>query len=237
VQLLLSTVAAERNGEMVDTSLMRCALSMLVDCGVESPQVYVEEFETDFLNDSENFYSKESFECLSKSTCPEYLVKVRACGVGPRAGWSWALWRCRDVGREGTVAYLHGSHEREAACCCVGAQVEKRIQEERARVRTYLNIITGPRLRSIVESILIEDKAETLVNVGAERRARVPVVIPIHPPPPHPHLLFTSRCWFLWASAYLGELCLGVCFPPPHFRNASSDGRFGRHFHDAARQN
>ncbi len=44
-------------------------------------------------------------------------------------------------------------------------QVEKRIQEERARVRTYLNIVSGPKLRSIVESILIEDKAEALVNV------------------------------------------------------------------------
>ena len=44
-------------------------------------------------------------------------------------------------------------------------QVEKRIQEERARVRTYLNIVTGPRLRAIVEKILIEEKAETLVNV------------------------------------------------------------------------
>jgi hypothetical protein len=32
-------------------------------------------------------------------------------------------------------------------------------------VRTYLNGITGPRLRAIVEAILIEDKAETLVNV------------------------------------------------------------------------
>jgi hypothetical protein len=88
LQLLLSTVAAERNGEMVDTSLMRSALSMLVDSGVESPQVYVEEFETDFLNNTENFYSKESFECLSKSTCPEYLVKV---GSGPHALLSFPL--------------------------------------------------------------------------------------------------------------------------------------------------
>ena len=58
------------------------------------------------------------------------------------------------------------------ACFCLRGpwctdvlQVEKRIQEERARVRTYLNIVTGPRLRAIVEKILIEEKAETLVNV------------------------------------------------------------------------
>jgi hypothetical protein len=46
-------------------------------------QVYVEEFEQDFLNDTENFYSKEAFDCLSKSTCPEYLVKVRRPMASP----------------------------------------------------------------------------------------------------------------------------------------------------------
>ena len=84
-QLLLATVAAERNGEMIDTSLMRGVLSMLVDSGVDSPAVYVEEFENDFLQHTEDFYTKEAFECLSHSTCPEYLVKVcRQGGVAAR---------------------------------------------------------------------------------------------------------------------------------------------------------
>ena len=103
---------------MIDTSLMRGILNMLVDAGIGSNTVYETEFERDFLAVTRDHYADASLEALSRCTCPEYLELV-----------------------------------------------ERRLFEEQQRVRTYLNASTGPKLLDVLQKLLIEDKAKTLLSV------------------------------------------------------------------------
>lgn len=46
-------------------------------------------------------------------------------------------------------------------------QCERRLAEEQGRVRTYLHSSTGPKLLDILQRLMIEDKAKTLLTVRA----------------------------------------------------------------------
>ncbi len=75
---LLETVAASRNGEETDRSLIRGTLSMLVQLGVGSMSVYESVFEERFLAESESFLKTESADFLAANTCSDYLRKAEA---------------------------------------------------------------------------------------------------------------------------------------------------------------
>lgn len=75
-KILLENVHKERTGEVIDKSLMKNCLSMLVDCNVTSTEVYEEEFERDFLNETRTFYQQESQDFISQNTVPDYLRKI-----------------------------------------------------------------------------------------------------------------------------------------------------------------
>lgn len=100
---LLDAVRRERLGERIDRQLMKHALLMLVEVrapavyfscsdeiflkfftvfiftlqvNVYGRQVYIEDFETEFLRATELFYKQESQAFLAQNTVPEYLRKV-----------------------------------------------------------------------------------------------------------------------------------------------------------------
>lgn len=75
-ELLLRTIELERHGELVDRSLVKSVLRMLVDLGVHSNAVYEDDFERFFLDRSLAFYRAEAQATLDVATCPEYLVKA-----------------------------------------------------------------------------------------------------------------------------------------------------------------
>ncbi|CAE7317161.1 CUL3A [Symbiodinium sp. KB8] len=75
---LLETVAASRNGEETDRSLIRGTLTMLVQLGVGSMSVYESVFEERFLAESESFLKTESADFLAANTCSDYLRKAEA---------------------------------------------------------------------------------------------------------------------------------------------------------------
>ena len=77
----------ERNGEVIDRVLMKNCLSMLVEVNVSSTEVYVEDFERDFLVETRNFYQKESQEFMNQNTVPDYLRKVGKLRCCPRITW------------------------------------------------------------------------------------------------------------------------------------------------------
>ena len=78
--LLLRNIAEERNGQLIDRSLMKTTLSMLSDCsGAGGPNVYEEDFERPFLEETRQFYRVESQDFISRNTCPDFMRKVRAC--------------------------------------------------------------------------------------------------------------------------------------------------------------
>jgi len=74
--LLLAAVQEERNGQLIDRSLMKSTLSMLVELGVDGPSVYEEDFEGAFLEQSRQFYQVESQEVLTTNPCPDYMRKA-----------------------------------------------------------------------------------------------------------------------------------------------------------------
>lgn len=68
--ILLESIASERNGYIIDRSLMKSALAMFVDLGVDGVNVYEEDFEQHFLAATKNFYRLETSDYLAQNTCP-----------------------------------------------------------------------------------------------------------------------------------------------------------------------
>ena len=74
--ILLANIASERNGEVIDRSLLHKTLKMLVTLGVKSRHMYEQDFERPFLEATAQFYQHESQEYLAQNTCPDYLRKA-----------------------------------------------------------------------------------------------------------------------------------------------------------------
>jgi cullin 3 len=73
---LLGNVQSERTGELIDRVMMRKALSMLVNVNVNSAQVYEEDFEAVFLDETRTFYEIEAQKFLAENTVQDYLRKA-----------------------------------------------------------------------------------------------------------------------------------------------------------------
>ena len=69
--ILLTNVALERNGNIIDRHLMRSIVSVLVELGA-----YEDEFERDFLDQAKTFYMQESQQLLNECTCADYMRRV-----------------------------------------------------------------------------------------------------------------------------------------------------------------
>ncbi len=76
-RIILGNIHAERCGQVVDRSLLKSVLSMLVDLNVDGVNVYEEDFEKHFIEDSHNFYREESQSFIQQNTCSEYLAKAQ----------------------------------------------------------------------------------------------------------------------------------------------------------------
>lgn len=76
LRTLLDMVFRERCGEIINRSLVKNITQMLVDLGVNSREVYEEDFEAPFLAATSDFYRLESREFLASNSCPDYLRKV-----------------------------------------------------------------------------------------------------------------------------------------------------------------
>jgi hypothetical protein len=74
LSMLLDLIKRERNGEMIERSLLKTVTSMLVELGRD---VYARDFEANFLNDSSRFYQAESQEYISQNSASDYMKKVR----------------------------------------------------------------------------------------------------------------------------------------------------------------
>jgi cullin 3 len=71
-RLLLDSIRRHRNGEAMDVSLIRSVLAMLVELGISNTSVYVDEFETQMLQQTAAFYHEESREVLASNPVYEY---------------------------------------------------------------------------------------------------------------------------------------------------------------------
>ena len=57
--ILLDNVLKERNGQLIDRSLMKNVLAMLLEIGQDGSQVYERDFEKQFLQSTKDFYRSE----------------------------------------------------------------------------------------------------------------------------------------------------------------------------------
>jgi len=77
-KVLLENILSERQHEPINRTLMKSALSMLVEVNVSSKSLYQEEFENAFLKETQTFYIKEAQFFLNNNTVPDYLKKIEA---------------------------------------------------------------------------------------------------------------------------------------------------------------
>ncbi len=77
-ELLLSAIAAERDGLLTDDrSLLKANLGMLLELGqADSSSVYEKDFEQLFLSTTAEFYKLESLSYLSQNTATDYVAKA-----------------------------------------------------------------------------------------------------------------------------------------------------------------
>lgn len=73
---LLSQVTLERSGECIEASRIKNVCQMLVQLGVERRTVYEEIFEVPFLEQSSEFYRRESQRYLSENCASTYIRRV-----------------------------------------------------------------------------------------------------------------------------------------------------------------
>eukprot|EP01064_Diplonema_japonicum_P030440 TRINITY_DN5181_c0_g1_i1.p1 TRINITY_DN5181_c0_g1~~TRINITY_DN5181_c0_g1_i1.p1 ORF type:complete len:789 (+),score=241.77 TRINITY_DN5181_c0_g1_i1:78-2369(+) len=66
----------ERTGENVDRSLLKDAISLFVEMGMSSLNVYSSDFEKPFLKFTEEFYEREAAQWVAEDSATEYMKKA-----------------------------------------------------------------------------------------------------------------------------------------------------------------
>jgi cullin 3 len=74
---LLFNIREERLGNVIDRSLIRESLLMMVQVSVQySISVYEEDFEQYFLQETDHFYRTETLDYISSNSCTEYMSNI-----------------------------------------------------------------------------------------------------------------------------------------------------------------
>eukprot|EP00398_MALV-I-01_sp_L67-1_P000454 gene454-936_t len=76
LEIMLKMIADDRAGLPIDKILLKHTVTMLVELGVQSKNVYREFFEDKFLASTKEYYKKESTSYISENTCPDFLIKA-----------------------------------------------------------------------------------------------------------------------------------------------------------------
>jgi len=75
---LLDMIMKERRGEVIDRLAIKNACQMLMMLGIDTRNVYEEDFESHFLKQSAEFYKIESQKFLEENSASVYIYKVEA---------------------------------------------------------------------------------------------------------------------------------------------------------------
>uniref|UniRef100_A0A6B2KYM3 Cullin family profile domain-containing protein n=1 Tax=Arcella intermedia TaxID=1963864 RepID=A0A6B2KYM3_9EUKA len=125
---LLSLIEKERNGEQIDTSLVKGVMDAYVNLGLNKAdplEIYKRDFSNFFLESTELYYTAESTEFISKNTIGEYMKKVEE-------RIQQELERVRENG------YLHTSTEPQLVVKIQQVLIEKHKNEMWAEFQVLL---------------------------------------------------------------------------------------------------
>ncbi|KAI8145631.1 Cullin [Fennellomyces sp. T-0311] len=83
IAAVLKLIERERNGETIETSLVKSIVESFVSLGLDTSDanksnldVYRESFETPFINATEVYYTTESEKFISENSIPDYMKKA-----------------------------------------------------------------------------------------------------------------------------------------------------------------
>lgn len=76
---LLLLVEREREGEVIDRSLIKGVLTIYVDVGMNSMTAYEGHFEAPLLAATHDYYERKAALWVQEDSCPDYLQKAEDC--------------------------------------------------------------------------------------------------------------------------------------------------------------
>ena len=75
-EALLILINEERDGTTVDHGLVKGAIDIYIDMGMERLDVYKDDFEEHYLRSSSEYYAREAAKWLENDSTPNYLIKA-----------------------------------------------------------------------------------------------------------------------------------------------------------------
>lgn len=76
---ILKQIEAEREGEQVDTDLLRDVLAIFQEVGMGSLECYETDFEAALLTDTSAYYRRKGAAWAEEDSTPDYLIKAEEC--------------------------------------------------------------------------------------------------------------------------------------------------------------
>ncbi|KAL6208463.1 hypothetical protein ACLB2K_019412 [Fragaria x ananassa] len=95
---VIGLIDKEREGEQIDRALLKNVIDIFVEIGMGQMDAYEQDFETQLLNDTGDYYSRKASNWILEDSCPDYMLKAEEC-----------LRRERDR----VSHYLHSSSEQK----------------------------------------------------------------------------------------------------------------------------
>ena len=78
INLLLSEIERERNGETIERIYVQKVIEMLIEVGMQSKKIYEQEFEAQLINQTRDYYRNESNRFITENSCNDFLIKANS---------------------------------------------------------------------------------------------------------------------------------------------------------------
>eukprot|EP00879_Flechtneria_rotunda_P002533 GHRR01002731.1.p1 GENE.GHRR01002731.1~~GHRR01002731.1.p1 ORF type:complete len:747 (+),score=283.31 GHRR01002731.1:715-2955(+) len=76
---VLKLIEREREGELIDKTLLKHILDIFIEVGMGSMDCYERDFEEVLLTETANYYKRKASEWINQDSCPDYMLKAEEC--------------------------------------------------------------------------------------------------------------------------------------------------------------